>query len=100
MRNINTIAEGCSALVHGAQEDRGCCGQLERWDPPVWCPLAPEQGRECCQPFPAAGAAGPWVGEEDSFYRLQGRVPFTFLGHLYQGSQPCLFSSLSSLWEE
>lgn len=79
MRNINAIVEGCSALVHGAWEDRVCCGQWERWEPPVWCPLAPEQSRECCQPFPAAEAAGSWVSEEDSFCWLQGRVPFTFL---------------------
>lgn len=76
MGNVNAIVEGCSALVHGVLEDRGCCGQTERWEEPLWHPLAPEQSRACLQPFSAAQAAG--------------HLP----GHLCQGSQPCLFLSL------
>ena len=108
MGNVNAIVEGCSALVRGVWEDRGCCRQMEMWKQPLRHLLAPEQGRECRQPFSAAWAAGLRMGEEASFCWLQGRVPrqvsFTFLrhlpGHLYRRSQPCLFSSLPPPWEE
>lgn len=85
------------SVVHGKTGSA-----VGRWEQPLWHPLAPEQGRECRQPCLAAWAAGLQTGEEPSFCCLQGMVPrwvsFTFLGHLLghlcQGSQPVLFTTI------